>query len=147
MIAVLCITYHLYGNKIIRLDLTWWWCICIEVLIEILIDNTYFPAATRHNLNGTCTLRNTSTHITYRTNIEGILPKGPYLPCVSMAGRALLAWYHRYKRYIFFYQNSSLCVLHIFTLSHDGMSYHDYESSQVYTMALRYPWITTAQYD
>ena len=26
---------------------------------------------------------------------DGILPKGPYLPCVSMAGRALLAGYHR----------------------------------------------------
>ena len=29
-------------------------------------------------------------------DIEGILPKGPYLPCVSMAGRAILAGYHRY---------------------------------------------------
>ena len=29
-------------------------------------------------------------------HIEGILPIGPYLPCVSMAGRALLAGYHRY---------------------------------------------------
>ena len=28
--------------------------------------------------------------------IEGTLPKGPYLPCVSMAGRALLAGCHRY---------------------------------------------------
>ena len=28
-------------------------------------------------------------------NVEGILPKGPYPPCVSMAGRALLAGYHR----------------------------------------------------
>ena len=28
--------------------------------------------------------------------MEGILPKRPYLPCVSMAGRALLAVYHRY---------------------------------------------------
>ena len=28
--------------------------------------------------------------------IEGILPKGPYLPCVSMAGRALFAGYHWY---------------------------------------------------
>ena len=28
--------------------------------------------------------------------IEGILPKGPYLPCVSMAGRALLAGYPPY---------------------------------------------------
>ena len=32
----------------------------------------------------------------YISHIEGILPKGPYLPCVSMAGRALLARYHRY---------------------------------------------------
>ena len=31
-----------------------------------------------------------------RLYIEGILPKGSYLPCVSMAGRALLAGYHRY---------------------------------------------------
>ena len=29
------------------------------------------------------------------SQIEGILPKGPYLPCVSMADRALLAGYHR----------------------------------------------------
>ena len=32
-------------------------------------------------------------------DIEGILPKGPYLPCVSMAGRALLAGYPRYYDY------------------------------------------------
>ena len=43
------------------------------------------------------------THITgeirgFRSKslIEGFLPKGPYLSCVSMAGRALLAGYHRY---------------------------------------------------
>ena len=29
-------------------------------------------------------------------HIEGILPKGPYLPCVNMAAMALLAGYHRY---------------------------------------------------
>ena len=28
--------------------------------------------------------------------IDGILLKGPYMPFVSMAGRALLAWCHRY---------------------------------------------------
>ena len=33
------------------------------------------------------------TNIAYS---EGILPKGPYLPCVSMAGGALLAGYPRY---------------------------------------------------
>ena len=31
----------------------------------------------------------------YKPQFEGILPKGPYLPCVSMAGRALLAGYPR----------------------------------------------------
>ena len=43
-----------------------------------------------------------------RTQIEGILPKGPYLPCVSMADRALLAgyprligvWTHEYTPYL-----------------------------------------------
>ena len=30
-----------------------------------------------------------------RFQIDGILTKGPYLPCVSMVGRALLARYHR----------------------------------------------------
>ena len=33
------------------------------------------------------------------THIDGILLEGPYLPCVSMAGRALLAGYHRHKLY------------------------------------------------
>ena len=32
--------------------------------------------------------------------IEGILPKGPYLPCVSMAGRVILAGYHRHVYWI-----------------------------------------------
>ena len=32
----------------------------------------------------------------FKPDIEGILQKRPYLPCVSMAGRALLAGYHRY---------------------------------------------------
>ena len=36
----------------------------------------------------------------YKTpgNIEGILPEGPYLSCVSMADRAILAGYHRYSK-------------------------------------------------
>ena len=32
--------------------------------------------------------------------IEDILPKGPYLPCVSMAGRALLAGYPWYLAWV-----------------------------------------------
>ena len=44
-------------------------------------------------LEGTanCTLTNEMT-----LDFEDILPKGPYLPCVSMAGRALLAGCPRY---------------------------------------------------
>ena len=37
-----------------------------------------------------------SNEVPGHVNIEGILPKRHYLPCVSMAGRALLAGYHRY---------------------------------------------------
>ena len=33
----------------------------------------------------------------YHLLIEGILPKGPYLPCLRMADRALLAGYPRYE--------------------------------------------------
>ena len=39
---------------------------------------------------------------TYReTDIDGILPKGPYPPCLRMADRALLAGYPRYVDAIF----------------------------------------------
>ena len=41
----------------------------------------------------------TNINVTNQTCVEyigGILLKGPYLPCVSMAGRALLSGYHRY---------------------------------------------------
>ena len=41
---------------------------------------------------GTCVVR---SKYSTDSKFEGILPKGPYLPCVSMAGRALLAGYHR----------------------------------------------------
>ena len=46
----------------------------------------------------------------WRSHIKGNLPKGPYLPCVSMAGRALLARYPRHDcdsqliRYRFYWQ-------------------------------------------
>ena len=36
-----------------------------------------------------------SKRVLWCRHIEGILPEGPYLPCVSMAGRALLAVYPR----------------------------------------------------
>ena len=49
----------------------------------------------------------TEKNKTWGSSVEGILPKWPYLPCVSMAGRALLAGYHRSQR-----ENSSaVCML------------------------------------
>ena len=45
---------------------------------------------------------------------EGILPKGAYLPCVSMAGRALLAGYHWIilsNCYFYFPQTQSIAFL------------------------------------
>ena len=40
-------------------------------------------------------------------SVEGILPKGPYLPCVSMSGRALLAGHHRCVLYYYWPDISS----------------------------------------
>ena len=40
------------------------------------------------------------TFMTLYAYIEGILPKGPYLLCVSMAGRALSAGHYRYVIWI-----------------------------------------------
>ena len=39
-------------------------------------------------------------YVTDVLHIEGILPKGPYLPCVSMAGSALLVGYHQHVPYM-----------------------------------------------
>ena len=52
------------------------------------------------------------------TGIEGILPKGPYLPCVSMAGRALLAGYHRYDSWCSWKRIARVttCHVHVVTL-------------------------------
>ena len=52
-----------------------------------------------------------------QTVFEGILPKGPYLPYASMAGRALLAGYHRILKCIFLNKNcpsihlSTVCAI------------------------------------
>ena len=43
-------------------------------------------------------------------NIKGILQKGPYLPCVSMADRALSTGYHRYVRFSGLIQPISLLM-------------------------------------
>ena len=69
--------------------------LCYEISIRFC---TNVSAVGRYSLTYTCVSFPLSTVIgRHRTYIEGILPKGPYLPCVSMAGRALLAGYHRHQ--------------------------------------------------
>ena len=41
-------------------------------------------------------IRSLISNINFSADIEGILPKGPYPPCLRMADRALLARYHWY---------------------------------------------------
>ena len=53
-------------------------------------------------------------------DFEGILPKGPYLPCISMAGRAFLAGYHRFVQTFYIADDykvrkiSTSCVTYFF---------------------------------
>ena len=58
----------------------------------------YFPLSFRLNWNGCHRHSNTLVNWSQVHGIKyrGHPTKGPYLPCVSMAGRALLAGYHRY---------------------------------------------------
>ena len=76
-----------------------WRCISGTPLFFFYSKQTMMTEYTSVSL---CTVRNKpGDHFNiWRTaclNIEGILPKWPYLPCVSMAGRALLAGYPRYQ--------------------------------------------------
>ena len=50
------------------------------------------------------------------SQIEGILPKGPYPRCLRMADRALLAGYPRYNIFYFAYQKwyQAILTLHLF---------------------------------
>ena len=53
-------------------------------------NNSRFVLVTRNKSRNRESITRETPHI------EGILPKGPYLPCVSIAGRVLLAGYPRY---------------------------------------------------
>ena len=72
----------------IILKLEWTWCRLSWWITTEAFNSTV------------CWLEFDTTHCSWlqyaAVHIEGILPKGPYLPCVSMAGRAFLAGYHRY---------------------------------------------------
>ena len=64
--------------------------------------------------------------------IEGILWKGPYLPCVSMAGRALLAGYHRYHA---FHSSKDIDLEQIFYFLHEmkfPVTYHFHTTGNSY---------------
>ena len=70
---------------------------------ELMCNMTKTTRATVHKVRIVCiVLRQKSimwrkhTELITWLHIEGILPKWPHLPCVSMAGKALLTGYPRY---------------------------------------------------
>ena len=81
-----------------------WWCRALMFSLICAWANSWA------NNQDACDLRRYHAHCNitvmskqlnmiakYFAYIEGILPKGPYLPCGSMAGRALLAGYPRHS--------------------------------------------------
>ena len=90
-----------YDEPTYCLDLIWWNCYCFTFLytnyyvfrfaISVILFISNHTAYINTLLRMSDVLRNV-----FITHIEGILPKAPYLPFVSMAGRALLSGYHRY---------------------------------------------------
>ena len=88
-----------------------WWCIYTSLDLESLqliwrscthIFHLHMPD---HLRSGDLTTWHNTRIVVEMPHwyIKGILPKGPYLPCISMAGRALLAGYHRYSEHWFRY--------------------------------------------
>ena len=69
--AILC-------NIVIMCTCIYFGVVCVDIICIITIRKTFI------------------CNLFAQRHIEGILPKGPYLPCVSMAGRALLAGYHQH---------------------------------------------------
>ena len=63
--------------------------------------------------------------------IEGILPKGPYPPCLRMANRALLAGYPRYvsgHRFIICYKIIACCLIRDWPSSKPMLTCHQQNS-------------------
>ena len=67
-----------------------------------------------------------------RTHFDGILPKGPYPPCLRMADRALLAGYHRLKNIVWHYPESDGVVIRI---RHFELKYHDFTQENAFESA------------
>ena len=113
---ILCMAYILWSSTIYQtcLCITQSWLCKLQLhLLEILSVNLSkhvlsFAKSSLYAL--LCYARRSAgavmSQFSSQVYIEGILPKGPYLPCVSMAGRALLAGYHRiiWHIYIFIFQ-------------------------------------------
>ena len=75
--------------------------LCYDVITTLWIHEDPFDALTIHNnfsiwlLSSLWSKRDISLSQISNPSIEGILPKGPYPPCLRMADRALLAGYPR----------------------------------------------------
>ena len=73
-------------------------------------DNTWYEhICVLINTNDSCNCKNIMTSTTRQLGkTEGILPKGPYPPCLRMAERAILAGYPRYV----LISDSNICIPH-----------------------------------
>ena len=93
----------------------WLYLVCktkYNLLVHIFLLNMFVMICiyfVSHSFKSLCAKQFVSTSVlfilyafltcmfSFILHIEGILSKGPYLPCVSMAGRAILAGYLRYE--------------------------------------------------
>ena len=79
-------------NNIEQCKIREWSCLSISLLTESTTETQgYMVTSYMYHIKA-----RTKWPPFCRWHIEGILPKGPYQPCVSMAGRALLAGYPWY---------------------------------------------------
>ena len=103
--------------------------------ISTLGNLCYFSDDNLKEMTGNMLLK----HVKYY--IVGILPKGPYLPCVSMAGRALLAGYPRYTYFgglkiwilitglnivVSYLTSNALCIKYIITYMGRWIGFHTF---------------------
>ena len=79
----------LHGSDVLGSIFVWWW----------FADECYL-AGWVHHATVTWISRMMQSHaiMGWLCDFEDILPKGPYLPCLSMAGRALLAGYSQFLK-------------------------------------------------
>ena len=82
------------SNEISLIQVRVWWVGSVQTTASLTPVWHCTTSVARDSWTGILKVCSLPPH-KQQIDIECILLKGPYLPCVSMAGRALLAGYHR----------------------------------------------------